>query len=82
MADNSEIKKLVGSPWQLLNFSDFVIIGLEATLFMLMLQILGMGWHRINLLRATGTAVSPSRTMRMAAAQNSASAPLVSVESN
>jgi hypothetical protein len=65
----SEIRKIVGSPWQLLNLSDFIIIGLEAALFMLILQVLGLGWHRLFLLRCTGSAVSPSRVQSHISAQ-------------
>jgi len=52
-------KRIIGSPWTLLNVSDFIIIGLMSLLFMLMLQVLGMGWHRWNIWRYTGSAVSP-----------------------
>ena len=59
-----DLDKLVGSPWRLINVSDFLAIGLMSLLFMLMLQVLGLGWHRMQLLRATGSAASPSQLAR------------------
>lgn len=55
-----DTRRILGSPWTLLNVSDFFIIGLMSLLFMLSLQIVGMGWHRWNLWRITGTQASPA----------------------
>lgn len=57
-----DTKRIIGSPWTLLNISDFFIIGLMSVLFMLSLQVLGMGWHRWNLWRFTGSCQSMNST--------------------
>lgn len=57
-----DTKRLIGSPWTLLNISDFFIIGLMSLLFMLSLQVLGMGWHRWGLWRCYGSQNSPNMT--------------------
>lgn len=75
-----DTKSLIGSPWRLLNLSDFIIIGLEATLFLLILQVLGMGWHRLNLLRHTGSASTSAERTAITSSSLYSTQPLVSTE--
>ena len=55
--------KIIGHPWRLVNVADFLVIGSMSLLFLLMLQIMGMAWHRFNLLRMTGSAQSPAQML-------------------
>lgn len=45
-------------PWAIFNLTDFILIGLMSILFLQMLNVFGMSWHRYALWRATGSAVS------------------------
>lgn len=77
-----DAKRIIGSPWTLLNISDFFIIGLMSVLFMLTMQIAGLAWHRFNLWRFTGSTVSPaSPAVSGSAADGDANASSVTVES-
>ncbi len=56
MAVGSEVKKFMGDPWQLFTVGNIAMIGLASILFMLVLQVAGMGLHRLMLWRVTGSA--------------------------
>ena len=56
MALADEAKKLMGNPWQLFSVGNLIMVGLMSILFMLILQVAGMGLHRMTLWRATGSA--------------------------
>lgn len=56
----AEVRKiLIGDePWAIFNVTDFILIGLMSIMFMQMMNVLGMSWHRYALWRATGSAVT------------------------